>query len=202
MASEPAQAWLICDHAAQRRYGIGWAKPFPFSTRIYQRCGYLHKGDSLAQLAQRCGIDAAQLQCTVAAFNQHAAQGLDPVYGRGASAYNRAQGEPLHGPNPSLRPLLNGPFYAVKLLPGSLGTFAGLATDAAARVLNEQAQPIPGLYAVGNDMHSVMGGHYPSGGITLGPGMTFGYIAGKALSSSGAGLPDMLHALPAPFSAV
>lgn len=198
---EPAQAWLICDHAAQRRYGIGWAKPFPFPTRIYQRCGYLHKGDSLAQLAQRCGIDAAQLQCTVAAFNQHAAQGLDPFYGRGASAYNRAQGEPLHGPNPSLRPLLNGPFYAVKLLPGSLGTFAGLATDAAARVLNDQAQPIPGLYAVGNDMHSVMGGHYPSGGITLGPGMTFGYIAGMALSSSGAGLPDLLHPLPAPFNA-
>jgi predicted oxidoreductase len=72
----------------------------------------------------------------------------------------------------------------VKLLPGSLGTFAGLQTDALARVLDEAQQPIPGLFAVGNDMHSIMAGHYPSGGITLGPGMTFGYLAGKALCES------------------
>ena len=179
---EPPQAWLICDHVAQRRYGIGWAKPFPFPARFYQRCGYLQVGASLTQLAQRCGVDAAQLQRTVDRFNQQARQGEDPDFQRGASAYNRAQGNPLQAPNPSLRPLLNGPFYAVKLLPGSLGTFAGLATDPTARVLDHAAQPIPGLYAVGNDMHSVMGGHYPSGGITLGPGMTFGYLAGRALS--------------------
>lgn len=180
---EAPEAWLICDHAAQRRYGIGWAKPFPFPTRHYQRCGYLHSGRTLAQLAQRCGIDAEQLQRTVDDFNHHAARGGDPVFQRGKSAYNRAQGEPLQVPNPSLRPLLNGPYHAVKLLPGSLGTFAGLATDGAARVLDHAMQPIPGLYAVGNDMHSVMGGYYPSGGITLGPGMTFGYLAGRALSS-------------------
>ena len=115
-------------------------------------------------------------------FNHAAAQGEDPTFQRGASAYNRAQGDPQQAPNPSLRPLLEGPFYAVKLLPGSLGTFAGLGTDASARVLDHAGQPIPGLFAVGNDMHSVMGGYYPSGGITLGPGMTFGYLAGKALS--------------------
>ncbi|MNH30741.1 3-oxosteroid 1-dehydrogenase [compost metagenome] len=69
----------------------------------------------------------------------------------------------------------------MKLLPGSLGTFAGLCTEASAQVLDSEQRPIPGLYAVGNDMHSIMGGHYPSGGITLGPGMTFGYLAGKAL---------------------
>ncbi|MFF7860088.1 FAD-dependent oxidoreductase [Pseudomonas monteilii] len=182
---EAPQAWLVCDHAAQRRYGIGWAKPFPFSTRFYQRRGYLHSSASLAELAQRCGIDAVQLQRTVHDFNRHAAQGEDPVFQRGASAYNRAQGEPLQAPNPSLRPLLHGPFHAVKLLPGSLGTFAGLGTDASARVLDHAGQPIPGLFAVGNDMHSVMGGHYPSGGITLGPGMTFGYLAGRALSGVG-----------------
>ncbi|MFK3815358.1 FAD-dependent oxidoreductase [Pseudomonas sp. NPDC089407] len=178
---EQPEAWLLCDHAAQRRYGLGWAKPFPFPARFYQRCGYLQVGASLAQLAQRCRIDAAQLQRTVESFNQHARQGEDPDFQRGASAYNRAQGDPMQAPNPSLRPLLHGPFYAVKLLPGSLGTFAGLATDPTARVLDHAAQPIPGLYAVGNDMHSVMGGHYPSGGITLGPGMTFGYLAGKTL---------------------
>ncbi len=95
---EAPEAWLICDHAAQRRYGIGWAKPFPFPTRHYQRCGYLHSGRTLAQLAQRCGIDAAQLQRTVHDFNRHAAQGEDPLFRRGASAYNRAQGEPLQAP--------------------------------------------------------------------------------------------------------
>ncbi|WP_047933822.1 FAD-binding protein, partial [Pseudomonas putida] len=180
---EAPEAWLICDHAAQRRYGIGWAKPFPFPTRHYQRCGYLHSGRTLEELAQRCGIDVEQLQRTVDGFNRHAAQGEDPLFRRGVSAYNRAQGEPSQAPNPSLRPLLHGPFHAVKLLPGSLGTFAGLGTDASARVLDRNARPIPGLYAVGNDMHSVMGGHYPSGGITLGPGMTFGYLAGRALST-------------------
>ncbi|CAD5109864.1 FAD-dependent oxidoreductase [Zestomonas carbonaria] len=181
---EPHEAWLICDHRAQRRYGIGWAKPFPFPTAWYERRGYLYKGRTLAELASRCAIDPAQLQATVERFNRHAAQGEDPDFRRGASAYNKAQGEALHGPNPSLRPLEHAPFYAVKLLPGSLGTFAGLRTDASARVLDEHDAPIPGLFAVGNDMASVMGGHYPSGGITLGPGMTFGYLAGLALAGS------------------
>jgi succinate dehydrogenase/fumarate reductase flavoprotein subunit len=178
---EAPEAWLICDHAAQRRHGIGWAKPFPFPTGFYERRGYLFSGPNLAQLAARCGIDAQQLQRSVARFNYHATQGTDPDYQRGASRYNCAQGDPLQAPNPSLRPLLHGPFHAVKLLPGSLGTFAGLCTEASAQVLDSEQRPIPGLYAVGNDMHSIMGGHYPSGGITLGPGMTFGYLAGKAL---------------------
>jgi len=181
-AGEPHEAWLICDQQAQRRYGIGWAKPFPFPTAYYVRKGYLHKGRSLAELAARCGIDAAELEASVARFNRHAATGRDPDFGRGLSAYNKAQGEALHGPNPSLRPLQRGPFYAVRLLPGSLGTFAGLHTDASARALDAAERPIAGLFAVGNDMASVMAGHYPSGGITLGPGMTFGYLAGLALA--------------------
>lgn len=82
----------------------------------------------------------------------------------------------------TLGPLREGPFYAVRILPGSLGTFSGLQTDEHARVLDEQQQPIPGLYAIGNDMSSVMRGYYPSGGITLGPGMTFGYLVGKNMA--------------------
>lgn len=178
---KPYEAWLICDHKARNRYGIGWAKPFPFWARYYQYKGYLFRGKTLAELAKACGIDAASLEATVKRFNQYAAQGEDPDFGRGRSAYNKAQGEVLHGPNPSLRPL-QGPFYAVKLLPGSLGTFAGLKTDAQARVLNTEGQAIPGLFAVGNDMNTAFGGYYPSGGITLGPGMTFGYLAGRALA--------------------
>ncbi len=109
----------------------------------------------------------------------------------GYYAYNRAQGDPAHAPNPSLAPLTKGPFYAVKILPGSLGSFAGLKTDAAARVLDSSSRPIPGLFAVGNDMSSIMGGEYPSGGITLGPGMSFGYIVGRLLAGQPvSGLPS------------
>ena len=98
-------------------------------------------------------------------------------YGRGESAYNRIQGEADHSPNPCVAPLLEAPFYAVKIVAGSLGTFAGLKTNQDAQVLNQSGEPISGLYAVGNDMASMMGGHYPAGGISLGPGMTFGFIA-------------------------
>lgn len=174
--------WLIADHAAQRRWGLGWAKPFPFPLRGAIRSGYLKRGRTLAELARICNIPEATLAATVARFNSHAAQGTDPDFQRGQSIYNSAQGDAGHGPNPSLAPLAKAPFYAVKIVPGSLGSFAGLKTDPAARVLDRAGDPIPGLFAVGNDMSSVMGGTYPSGGITLGPGMTFGYIAGRILA--------------------
>ena len=179
---EAAEAWLIADRRARSRYGIGAVRPFPFPDAPWLGNGYLKRGDSLAELARQCDIDSEQLAASVALFNRHAARGEDPDFGRGASPYNRAQGEPRHGPNPSLGALEQGPFYAVKLVPGSLGTFAGLRTDACARVLDAGGQPIDGLFAVGNDMASVMDGHYPSGGVTLGPGMTFGYLAGLALA--------------------
>ena len=180
-AGQQPYAWMICDRKAQRRFGLGWAKPFPFPLWYYQRRGYLVRGCDARELAERCGLDPQQLQATVERFNQHARVGHDPDFGRGQSAYNRALGDPSNGPNPSLRPL-KGPLCAVRLVPGSLGTFAGLKTDAQARVLDATGEVIPGLHAVGNDMHSIMGGHYPSGGITLGPGMTFGYLAGLALA--------------------
>jgi succinate dehydrogenase/fumarate reductase flavoprotein subunit len=179
-------AWLIADHAAQRRWGLGWAKPFPFPLRRHLRSGYLRRGRTIAELARACGLDPAALAATIADFNAHARAGDDPDFGRGRSAYNRTQGDAAHiGPNPSLGQLDKAPYYAVRLVPGSLGTFAGLRTDAAARVLGPEGAPIPGLFAVGNDMSSIMAGNYPSGGITLGPAMTFGYVAARAI----AGLP-------------
>lgn len=186
-ATPPGRApecWLIADHRAQRRWGLGWAKPFPFPLGPAIRSGYLKRGRRLADLARACNIPEATLAQTVARFNRHAAQGQDPDFQRGSSRYNRVQGDAGHGPNPSLAPLEQGPFYAVKILPGSLGSFAGLRTDPGARVLDADQRPIPGLFAVGNDMGSIMGGHYPAGGITLGPGMTFGYIAGRILAGA------------------
>ncbi|HET7474994.1 MAG TPA: FAD-dependent oxidoreductase [Dermatophilaceae bacterium] len=172
-------AWLICDHAFQRRYPFGMSKPFPVPVWPYLRSGYLKRGRTLADLARNCGIDPVGLTATVASFNTHAARGEDPQFGRGVSAFNRGSGDPEHQPNPSLAPLEKGPFYAIKVLPGSFGTFAGLKTDPASRVLDREGKPIAGLYAAGSDQANVMGGHYPSGGINIGPAMTFGYIAGR-----------------------
>lgn len=174
---EPVEAWLIADHAFQRRYGLGRTRPRPFPLRPWLANGYLRRGATIGALADASGIDRGGLEATVAAYNSGATRGEDAAFGRGSSAYNRIQGEAEHGPNPCVAPILHAPFYAVKVVAGSLGTFAGLRTDPHARVLGENNQPIDGLFAVGNDMSSMMGGRYPAGGITLGPGMTFGYIA-------------------------
>jgi succinate dehydrogenase/fumarate reductase flavoprotein subunit len=179
-------SWLVCTRAFQRRYGLGIARPVPLPVGPYIRSGYIKTGRTMAELARNCGIDPAGLGQTLAAYNAHARKGEDPAFGRGSTPYNRLQGDPGHGGrNPCVAPIEHGPFYAVKVVPGSFGTFAGLKTDAQARVLDEAGAPIPGLYAAGTDMASVMGGHYPAGGINLGPAMTFGFIAG--LQAAGAG---------------
>lgn len=172
-------SWLICDHRFQRRYGLGFSKPFPLPVTPYLRSGYLKRGATLEELAAACGIAPQTLAETVRSFNEHARRGEDPAFGRGSTPYNRKQGDPLHKPNPCVAPIERGPFYAVKVLPGSFGTFAGLRTNACAQVLAGDDRPVEGLYAVGTDMASIMAGHYPSGGINLGPAMTFGYIAGR-----------------------
>jgi len=173
----PVQAWLICDHHFQRRWGLGFAKPRPLPLTPYVKSGYLQRANTLEALARQCGIDPVALQATVTEYNQHAGRGEDPQFGRGSTPYDRQQGDPEHpGPNPCVAPIAQAPYYAVHIVPGSLGTFAGLATNEHAQVLDAAGQPIAGLYAAGNDMASIMGGHYPSGGITLGPALTFGYI--------------------------
>lgn len=177
-------SWLITDHAAIRRYGLGFAKPFPMPVGQYVRSGYLQRGRTLRELAQRAGIDPAGLEATVAAYNEAARRGEDPEFCRGSTAYNRYLGDALVQPNPCVAPIETAPFYALKLVPGDLGTFAGLRADADARVLDREGQVIPGLYAAGNDLASIMGGNYPGGGITLGPAMTFGYIAARHMAGA------------------
>ncbi|HOA99924.1 MAG TPA: FAD-dependent oxidoreductase [Casimicrobium huifangae] len=174
------EAWLVCDHAFIRHWGLGAAKPAPLPLRPYLRSGYLKRGRTLAALATECGINASALTVTVARYNSQTAAGVDADFHKGETAYNRIQGDAKHGgPNPCMAPIEQAPFYAVRVVPGSLGTFAGLVTDNNAQVLDSSGMPIGGLYACGNDMNSIMGGHYPSGGITLGPAMTFGYLAAR-----------------------
>lgn len=179
---QPHEAWLIADHRALRRYGLGYAKPFPLPIVPLLRNGYLLRGKTPAELARRAGIDAPQLEQTIQAFNRAAEHGEDPQFGKGGTAYNRFLGDPAHQPNACVAPLAQGPYYAVKLVLGDLGTFAGIRTDATAQVIGTDGEVLSGLYAVGNDALSLMGGAYPGGGITLGPAMTFGYIAGRHLA--------------------
>ena len=177
-------AWLLCDHKALRSYGLGCVAPAPLPIGRHLRSGYLLRGNTVAELAGRIGVQPAVLEATVKAFNANAQRGDDPEFGKGSKAYNRYQGDALVTPNPCLAPLETGPYYAIKLVVGDIGTFAGLQTDAKTRVLNGAGQPIKGLYAVGNDAASIMGGNYPGAGITLGPALTFGYVAGLQLAQA------------------
>jgi succinate dehydrogenase/fumarate reductase flavoprotein subunit len=180
---EAARSWMICDHRFIRRWGLGIVKPAPFPMQHWIKSGYLHRARTLDALAETCGI-SAQLVATVAAYNAHARRGHDADFGRGQSQYNRNQGDPDNTPNPNLAPIDHEPFYAVEVLPGSFGSFAGIKTNANAQVLHKDGSAISGLFAVGADMASVMGGHYPAGGINLGPAIAFGYLAAQHINKS------------------
>ncbi|MGB3812613.1 MAG: FAD-dependent oxidoreductase [Shinella sp.] len=174
-------AWFVTDHRAMRKYGLGFVKPAPVPFGKQIRDGYLLRGRSIAELAEQIGCDPAALETTIREFNKDAVRGEDPAFGKGSTSYNRSLGDPAHKPNPCVAPIAKGPFYAVRLHIGDLGTFAGIRTNADAQVLDDGGMPVGGLYAVGNDALSIMGGNYPGGGITLGPAITFGYIAARHL---------------------
>ena len=174
--------WLICDHEHLREYGLGAVAPFPLPIGKHLKNGYLQRGNSLQELAGIIGVPAAALQQEVETFNRDAATGTDTQFAKGSTAYNRYQGDSLVQPNPCMAPIRKGPFYAIRVVVGEIGTFAGLATDASCQVLTKDRQPVKGLYAVGNDAASIMGGNYPGAGITLGPALTFGYVVGRTLA--------------------
>jgi succinate dehydrogenase/fumarate reductase flavoprotein subunit len=181
-----AQAWIVCDHRAIRRFGLGALGPAPMRVQPFLRSNYIKRSDSVRGLAEACGIDAVGLERTIAEFNGPATHGEDPEFQRGSDAYQRFSGAPGHKPNPCVGPLDRPPFYAVRVIPGDLGTFAGIHTNGNAQVIDGGGRPIPGLYAVGSDAASVLGGTYPGPGINIGPAMTFGYIAGRHLAGASA----------------
>ncbi len=173
-------AFLLADHDFVQRFGLGLALPGGRPRRHLVAAGYLVKAGSLAELATALGLPAEQLHCTVERYNEFAVRGEDPDFSKGSTDYNRYLGAPGHRPNPCLAPMVKPPFYAVRVYPGDIGTALGLAVDERARVLGADGDPIPGLYAAGNDMASVLAGAYPGPGITLGPALTFGYVAGMS----------------------
>jgi succinate dehydrogenase/fumarate reductase flavoprotein subunit len=186
--------WLICDKVALGKYGLGYAKPAPMPVAPLLRKGYLVKGETIGELARNCGIVPEALEKTVSAYNRDAERGEDPAFQRGRTSFNRYLADPDNQPNPCVAPIATGPFYAVKVVMGDLGTFDGLRTSVTGEVLRADGSEIEGLYAVGNDRRSVMGGNYPGAGITHGPNMTFGYVTGNAIAAKAMARKEKVYA--------
>jgi 3-oxosteroid 1-dehydrogenase len=177
--SKAVPCWLIFDDRYRKRYAHVRSHPGYFPKEMLES-GRLKKAATVAELAAMCGIDAEGLAETIDHFNVHARDGRDPEYGRGESAYNRSLGDPNRRiPNPCVGPIDEAPFYACEVLPGDIGTCGGLVTDEFARVLDQQDQPIAGLYATGNSTATVMGRKYLGPGASIANTMVFGYIAAR-----------------------
>ena len=170
-------AWLICETAFVTKYGLGAIHPETRDLSKHIKSGYVTVGDSLEDLASKIGVDAVGLQDSVARHNGFARTGTDEDFGKGDLELNRFNGDASHSPNPCLAPIENGPFAAMAVWPAEIGCSVGIATNPDCQVLRDGNLPIPGLYACGNDMGSVMAGAYPGPGTTLGPAIVFGWRA-------------------------
>jgi succinate dehydrogenase/fumarate reductase flavoprotein subunit len=170
-------AFLLCDAAFIKKYGLGMIYPGRRNLAAFERSGYLIRGRTIDELANKIAVDPAQLRATVARHNRFAETGIDMDFGKGETELNRFNGDPHHEPNPSIGSMTVAPFYGVTVWPADIAVSTGLATDADARVLDTDGAAIPGLYACGNDMASVMAGTYPGPGTTLGPAIVFAYRA-------------------------
>jgi 3-oxosteroid 1-dehydrogenase len=174
-------AWLVIDSRALARYGLGMIRPHTPAPmlRKYVEAGYLHRAATVRELAASIGVDPDGLERTVVDANRYARTGVDEEFGKGTSVFGHQYGDAGHTPNVNLGPIETAPYYAIAVVPTPLGTALGLQTDPSARVLDEAGEPIPGLYACGNDAQSVMASEYPGAGCQVGAGLTFGYVAAR-----------------------
>ncbi|MFM7028246.1 MAG: FAD-binding protein [Chakrabartia sp.] len=182
---DASPSWFVFDHRYRHSYPVG--PLYPIMPDWFQRGevrGILKKGRTVEELADAMGVPAATLAATFNRYNDYAARGEDPDFHRGEAAYDKMYGDPRVAPNPCLRPLDKGPFYAMPIYPGDIGTNGGLLTDDQARVLDTKGKVIPGLYAIGNNAASAMGESYPGAGVTIGPAMTFGYLAARHMTGA------------------
>jgi succinate dehydrogenase/fumarate reductase flavoprotein subunit len=177
-------AWLVCDRKFIETYGLGRVPPGRRRWRKFIASGYLVEGLSLDALARKIGVEAAGLCETVQQHHRFAETGEDPEFGKGSTEFDRHNGDPQHAPNPCLGRFERPPYYAMAVYPSTLGSSVGLRADADGRVLTATGEPIPGLFACGNDMASIMRGHYPGPGITLGPALVFAYRAAMAIGAT------------------
>jgi 3-oxosteroid 1-dehydrogenase len=151
--------------------------------KVYLDGGMLIEADTLEELGAKMEVPVETLLATIDRFNSFVPDGIDRDFGRGNTAYDNYYSDPYQKPNPNVGLIAKGPFRALKLWPADLGTKGGLLTDEFARVLDTEGTVIDGLYAGGNTTASVMGRTYPGPGSTIGPAMTFGYIAGRHASA-------------------
>lgn len=175
-------SWAIFDRRHRERYPWGSLPPGKNPKQWFES-GYMKKADTLEELSRLCGIDAAGLASEVARFNSFCRSGVDEDFGRGSRAFDRSHGDPTVHPNPNLGAIEEGPFYACAMYPGDVGTAGGIVADEYARVVREDGEPIPGLYAIGNTTASVLGRCYPAAGASIIASFAFGYVA--ALHSLG-----------------
>ncbi len=174
---ENIPAWLVFDQQYRDRYIFAGLQPGQRIPRKWLDSGVIVRADTLEELAGQTGLPADVLLSTVQRFNGFAASGVDEDYHRGESAYDRYYGDPTNKPNHNLGEINHPPFYAAKMVPGDLGTKGGIRTDKHGRALRDDGSVIEGLYAAGNVSAPVMGHTYPGPGGTIGPAMTFGYLA-------------------------
>ncbi|MEO6470624.1 MAG: FAD-binding protein, partial [Aeromicrobium sp.] len=177
-------AWLVMDQRYRNRYlfaGLSPRQPFPGR---WLKSGTVRKAPTLNKLAEEIGVPADALAETITRFNGFAKTGVDEDFHRGESAYDRYYADPKVKPNSSLHSIDQGPFYAVKIVPGDLGTKGGIVTDERARALRPDGSVIDGLYAAGNCSSAVMGHTYAGPGATIGPALTFGYLAAEDIANA------------------
>jgi 3-oxosteroid 1-dehydrogenase len=179
-------SFLIFDARYKRNYPFGPLLPAEMHLNWLQpahiRNDLLKTAPSIEKLAALLGLDPAALAATVDRFNGFARSGKDEDFARGENSYDLLYGDIRIKPNPCLAPVIEPPFYAIEIYPGDIGTKGGLLTDENARVLGEDGRPLQGLYAIGNCSASVTGRYYPGAGATLGPAMTFGFLAARHLA--------------------
>jgi succinate dehydrogenase/fumarate reductase flavoprotein subunit len=177
-------SYLICDRSFIRDYGLGLIHPGSRDLSRFIRSGYLFSSDTLAKLAKKIEVDGHALAETIERHNRFAETGTDEDFGRGRSELNSFNGDPLNKPNPCMRKIGPGPYFAVAVWPSDLASSAGLRTDLNGRVLTSERQPIPGLYAAGNDAASIFRGTYPGPGTMIGPAMVFAWRAAMDIAGT------------------
>jgi 3-oxosteroid 1-dehydrogenase len=179
-ANKAVPCWQICDEGYIGRYVSG-ANPFQkrsIPEEVIEQ-GAVLRADTIADLARQIDVPADALENTVKRFNEFAAKGQDPDFGRGQSVYNDCLGDPGYKPNAALGPLDRAPFYATRVFPADVGTCGGLVANEHAQVLDENDQVIDGLYATGNITATVMGRNYLGAGGSIAYTMVFGYVAAR-----------------------
>jgi 3-oxosteroid 1-dehydrogenase len=178
-------SWMIMDSQFMRRYMLCETMPGSKKPQLWFDKNFLKQGATMAELAAACNLPAEALVATTEKFNTYARAGKDEEFGRGDSAYDKFLGDYTHGPNDTLGTVEEGPFFAVEIVPGDVGTYGGVVCDANARVMRPDGSVIEGLYATGTTTAGVMGRAYPGAGCSIGPSFTWGFVAAKHAAGLG-----------------